>query len=278
MFGQKFYNGIIRKYVVMMGTLFNNIEIDRVNSNNTTIQTIRVPITYGPKERFLARIEAVGRDLERKVGFKLPAMSFEMVSFQYAPERRLSPTKQVYANSTRDAKSLKSIYTPTPFDIGFQVAIFVKNAEDGVRLLEQILPFFTPEFTVTIKPLDDIPDFKTDIPVVFNGLNTEDSYEGDYESRRVLIHTLEFTVKGYVYGPISFKSGIINTANNQLFVDTTNGDGLFDLTNEAFGSELVVTPGLTPEGNPTSNSSLSLTPDEISANDNFDFIVTKTDG
>lgn len=278
MFGQKFYNGIIRKYVIMMGTLFNKIEIDRLNSSGGIEQTLRVPITYGPKERFLARIEAVGQDLERKIGFKLPAMSFEMTSFQYAPERRLSPTKQLHASASRDNKSLKSVYTPTPFDIGFQLAIYVKNAEDGVRILEQILPYFTPEFTVTIKPLTDIPDLRTDIPVVFNGLNTEDTYEGDYETRRVLIHTLDFTVKGYVYGPVKYKAGIINTANSQLFIDTSSGEGVFDLTNETFASEVVVVPGLDSNRDPTTNTEITLTPDNINANDNFDYIVTKTDG
>lgn len=278
MFGQKFYNGIIRKYVIMMGTLFNKIEIDRINASGSVVQTLRVPISYGPKERFLARIEAVGQDLERKVGFKLPAMSFEMTSFQYAPERRLSPTKQINSPGSRDTKSFKSVYTPTPFDIGFQVSVYVKNAEDGVRILEQILPYFSPEFTVTIKPLDDIPDLRTDIPVIFNGLNTEDTYEGDYETRRVLIHTLDFTLKGYVYGPVRYKSGIINTANSQLFVDTSSGEGVFDLTNEEFASEIVVVPGLDVSRNPTTNNEITLPPDDISANDNFDFIVNKTDG
>jgi hypothetical protein len=277
MFGSKHYNGIIRKYVVLMGTLFNNIEIDRINSSNVVIQSLRVPISYGPKERFLARIEAVGQDLDRKIGFKLPAMSFEMTSFQYASERRLNPNKQMLSVTDRDSKSYKSVYTPTPFDIGFQVSIFVKNAEDGVRILEQILPYFTPEFTATIKPLDDIPNLRTDIPIVFNGLNTEDTYEGDYETRRVLIHTLDFTLKGYVYGPVSYKSGIIKTANSALFIDT-NGPDVFDLTNDTFASELYVAPGLDSNGTATSNSSISVAVDSISANQDFGYIVTKTDG
>jgi hypothetical protein len=277
MFGSKHYNGIIRKYVVLMGTLFNNIEIDRVDSNSNVIQSLRVPISYGPKERFLARIEAVGQDLERKIGFKLPAMSFEMTSFQYASERRLNPNKQMLSVTDRDSRSYKSVYTPTPFDIGFQVSIFVKNAEDGVRILEQILPYFTPEFTATIKPLDDIPNLRTDIPIVFNGLNTEDTYEGDYETRRVLIHTLDFTLKGYVYGPVSYKSGIIKTANSALFIDT-NGPDVFDLTNDTFASELYIAPGLDSNGAATSNSSISVSVDSISANQDFGYIVTKTDG
>ena len=177
----------------------------------------------------------------------------------------------------RDSKSYKSVYTPTPFDIGFQVSIFVKNAEDGVRILEQILPYFTPEFTATIKPLDDIPNLRTDIPIVFNGLNTEDTYEGDYETRRVLIHTLDFTLKGYVYGPVSYKSGIIKTANSALFIDT-NGPDVFDLTNDTFASELYIAPGLDSNGAATSNSSISVAVDSISANQDFGYIVTKTDG
>lgn len=277
MFGNKHYNGIIRKYVILMGTLFNNIEIDRVESDGSTSQTIRVPVTYGPKERFLARIEAVGQDLERKIGFRLPAMSFEMTSFVYASDRRLNPNKKMLSTTSRDSISYKSVFTPTPFDIGFQVSVFVKNAEDGVRILEQILPYFTPEFTATIKPIDSMPDILTDIPIVFNGLNTEDTYEGDYETRRVLIHTLDFTLKGYVYGPVTNKSGVINTANTQLFVDTS-GQDIFDLTNEQFASELVVAPGKDANGDPTTNASTTVAANTISANDNFDYIVTKTDG
>lgn len=273
MFGQKFYNGVIRKYVIYFGTLFNDIEIDRVDSTGAVVQQIKVPIAYGPKEKYLARIEAVGENLDRKVAVRVPTMSFEMTGFQYAPERRLNPNKSILRVNSSEANALNSVSTPTPFDITFQLAIFIRNAEDGVRILEQILPYFTPEFTASLKILDDL-DYSVDVPVVFNGLSTEDIYEGGFDTRRVLIHTLDFTMKAYVFGPISNKKGIIKTANSQFYIDTS-ATGSFDLSNDVFASEIVVEPGLDANGNPTTNSSITIDKSIIAANDNYDFIVTK---
>lgn len=257
MFGEKFYNGIIRKYVIYFGTLFNDIEIDRVNSSNTVIQSIRVPISYGPKEKYLAQLEQ-NPNLDRKIAIQLPIMSFEMTSFNYSPERRLNPTHRLYYNTTAVNK-LKSVYTPTPFDIGFQLNIYVRNAEDGVRILEQILPYFTPEYTATLKLLDNMPDVKVDVPVVFNSLSSEDTYEGDYETRRALIHTLDFTVKGYVFGPVRERSGLIRMANTQFFVDN-NDEDIWDFTRSdpsitdrgLPSSKITIVPGQDANGNPIS--------------------------
>lgn len=272
MFGEKFYNGAIRKYVIYFGTLFNDIEIDRVNSAGTTTQSLRVPINYGPKEKYDAMLTQ-NPNLDRKVGITLPRMSFEMTSFTYAPERRLSPTKRLY-HVDRDSGKYQSTFTPTPFDIGFQLAIFVRNAEDGVRILEQILPYFTPEFTATLKLLDDMPDVKMDIPVVFNSLTTEDTYEGDFETRRSIIHTLEFMVKGYVFGPVRDRQGIIKLANTQFFVEPSGNT--WNLDGEDPASKVTIRPGLDANGNPTSNASLSINTNSITANDNYGYIIDKT--
>lgn len=274
MFGQKFYNGVIRKYVIYFGTLFNDIEIDREDSSGNVIQQIRVPIAYGPKEKYIARIEAVGENLERKVALRLPAMSFEMTGFQYASERRLNPNKNILRINSSESNVLRSVSTPTPFDITFQLSVFVRNAEDGVRILEQILPYFTPEFTASLKLLDGL-DYSVDVPVVFNGLSTEDTYEGDFDTRRVLIHTLDFTMKAYVFGPVNNKKGIIKAANTQFIIDTS-ATGSFNLANELFASEVVVTPGLDANGDPTTNSSVTVDKSTIAANDNYDYIITKT--
>lgn len=253
MFGEKFYNGIIRKYVIYFGTLFNDIEIDRVNSSNTVIQTLRVPISYGPKEKYVAQLEQ-NPNLDRRVSIQLPIMSFEMTSFNYSPDRRLNPINRLYYN-TSAVNKLKSVLTPTPFDIGFSLNIYVRNAEDGVRILEQVLPYFTPEYTATLKLIDNMPDIKVDVPVVFNSMTTEDTYEGDYESRRALIHTLDFTMKGYVFGPVREKAGIIRMANTQFFIDTSPA-GEWDITRSdpdtpgTPSSKITIVPGQASNGAP----------------------------
>ena len=273
MFGQKFYNGVIRKYVIYFGTLFNDLEIDRVDSAGTVQQTLRVPISYGPRQKFIERLD-VDANLDRKVALQLPRMSFEMTAFQYDAERRLSPTKKIYQAKTDDTNNLLSTYTPTPFDIGFQLAIMVKNAEDGVRILEQILPFFTPEFTATLKLIDNM-DFVLDVPVIFQGLNTEDSYEADYTTRRVLIHTLDFVVKGFVFGNVKDQKRLIRSANTQFHVDP-GATGVFKLDATSVASKVVVKPGLDANGVATSNSSVSINTNSINANDSFGYITEKT--
>lgn len=276
MFGKKHYNGILRKYVILMGTLFNDLEIDREDKDGNVVQSLKIPISYGPKERFLARIEALGESLERKVGFKLPVISFELTSFEYDSSRRLNPNQTINRVTDRDNKSAKTVNTPIPFDLGFQVALFVKNAEDGLRLLEQILPYFTPEYTATIFPLDDLEDYKDDVPIIFNGLSTQDTYEGDFESRRVLIHTLDFTLKGNVYGPIQYQSGVIKKSNVKSFVDlSTSG---FDLERDIFDSMISVKPGIDANGNPTTiDSEDNRDIDDINKDDEYGYIVNKQD-
>jgi len=273
MFGKKYYNGVIRKYVIYFGTLFNNIEIDRVNSAGERVQTLRVPISYGPRQKFIERLN-VDPNLDRQVQIQLPRMSFEMNSFQYDPERRMNPMRDLYKGASTSF-NLSSVGTPTPFNIGFELAILVKNAEDGVRILEQILPYFTPEYTATLKLLDNL-DFGFDIPVVFSQMQTQDTYEGNFEQRRAIIHTLQFEVKGYVFGPVEDKKGIIKTANTQFYVDP-GAAGVFTINSNATpASKVHIKPGLDANGNPTTNNQVTINTNSISANDNFDYIINKT--
>lgn len=272
MFKEKFYNGSIRRYVIYFGTLFNNIEIDRVDNSGTVTQSIRVPVTYAPKEKFIAQLEQ-NPDHSKTVAIQLPRMSFEMTSFQYAAERRLNPNKRLYNTVSGNNSELRSAFTPTPFDIGFQLNVYVRNAEDGVRILEQILPYFTPEFTATLQLVDSMPDVKMDIPLVFQSLSTEDTYEGDFITRRALIHTLEFSMKGYIFGPVRERSGLIKLANTQFFVET--GD-TFNLDGQDVVTKVVAKPGLDANGNPTSNSSVSINTSSIAANSNYGYIIEKT--
>ena len=267
MFGHQYYNQVIRRYVVMFGTLFNDIIVQRFNKAGQRIQALKVPIAYGPKEKFLVRITQ-DPELTNQSQVSLPRMGFEMTGMQYMPERKLSSTQRRVntVGTTGSNNSIKTVYTPVPYDFNFSLSVFVKNADDGVQILEQILPFFTPEWTTTLKIIPEM-NIKHDVPTVLQSVTTEDAYDGDFETRRSLIYNLDFLVKGYIYGPIK-KSGIIK----RTLVDFINSANT-ELQEGKRIEKITITPGLDANGNPTANSSQSISIDNISANDNFGFVI-----
>ena len=202
MFGTYFYNKNIRNVVILFGTVFNDIIVRRVNSSNVTQEEFRVPIAYGPAEKFLVRLREATDISKGKVGLTLPRMSFEFTAINYDATRKLVTTKQFKKVHASDSTKLTSIYTPTPYDFEFSLSIMVKNSDDGTQILEQILPYFSPAYQVTMNEMSSM-GIKRDIPIIFTGLSTEDTYEGDFLTRRALIHTLTFTVKAFLYGPTS---------------------------------------------------------------------------
>lgn len=219
MFGTTFYHEHLRKYVVLFGTLFNDIYINRANSSGQVLSSMKVPISYSPKEKMIVRVDQ-DPNFERPVAIVLPRMGFEMTTMAYASERKLSSIKKfgVRQDNNND-ENLKYIYNPVPYDIGFSLYIAVKNTEDGTRILEQILPFFTPEWTATVNLIPDL-NIKTDIPTILTSVTSQDIYDGDYTSRRALVWTLEFTMKGYIFGPIK-ESGVITLANTNFYEDVS---------------------------------------------------------
>lgn len=219
MFGTTFYHEHLRKYVVLFGTLFNDIYINRANSSGQILSSMKVPISYSPKEKMIVRVDQ-DPNFERPVAIVLPRMGFEMTSMAYASERKLSSIKKfgVRQDNNND-ENLKYIYNPVPYDIGFSLYIAVKNTEDGTRILEQILPFFTPEWTATVNLIPDL-NIKTDIPTILTSVTSQDIYDGDYTSRRALVWTLEFTMKGYIFGPVK-ESGVITLANTNFYEDVS---------------------------------------------------------
>ena len=214
MLGTYSYNEIFRKTVIAFGTLFNNIEIKRTEGSRTEV--MKVPLAYGPKDKFLARLRQVG-DLTTKdaVQITLPRISFEISGFAYDATRKVSPT-QVIRYTGSDSKTRKS-FMPVPYNVDFELAIMAKNQDDGLQILEQILPFFQPMFNITLNLQEAIGESK-DFPVTLNSVVYEDDYEGDYTTRRTLIYTLSFSAKTYVYGPVSdvtdklIKKAIVDTA------------------------------------------------------------------
>ena len=284
MLGHTFYHQHLRKYVIVFGTLFNDIIIQRKDNSGNIVQDIKVPLAYAPREKALARLDQ-DPDLSRKVGMVLPRMSFEMTSINYAPERKLNKIHRNVSAYSDDKAKLYAAYNPVAYDVGFELNVYTRFAEDSTQVLEQILPFFTPEWSVSMTLIPEM-NWKQDIPVVLNGVSMQDTYDGDFETRRALIHTLQFTLKGYLWGPLR-KTGIIKTANVMTHVDTSTvyanqhpSNTVFanvNVTNSSSSgyyihSRTTTTPGLLANGSPTSNSSLSVGIGEIDEDDDYGYI------
>jgi hypothetical protein len=276
MFAQTFYHGTLKKYVILFGTLFNDIWVNRVESGGAVKQSMKVPISYGPREKLLARI--VGDpDLDKEFAIVLPRMGFEMTSFSYAPERKL-PTINKFVTAERSGEKKSYQYNPVPYDIGFQLSIFTKFTEDGTYIIEQILPYFTPEWNTTVQLISD-PDITLDIPLVIQGVAQDDLYEGSYEDRRSVTWTIDFIMKGYLFGPTK-KSGVIKLANTTFF-DAT----LFDTITDAVGdantetlARVAIYPGQDANGAATTNASIAIAnTDSIDQDEDWDYVVTVTD-
>jgi hypothetical protein len=272
MFGHTFYFSTIRKYVTLFGTLFNDIHITRTDANNETVALLKVPLSYAPKEKVLARVDS-DPDLNKQTAVLLPRMSFEMIDMKYDSNRKLNTLGRTVVKDADSTSKLKYQYNPVPYNISFRLYVYVKNAEDGTKIIEQILPFFTPDWTTTVKLIPEM-NIIMDIPVVLESLNIEDTYEGDFDQRRALIWTLDFTLKGYIYGPIK-KSSVIKFANTNFYIPQVEDGQLQSAVGITNPSERVsVRPGLTANGTPTSNVAESVSLSEIEATDDFGYCVS----
>lgn len=213
MFGHQYYHSIIRKYVIAFGNLFNDIVIQRFDKDGVDrIQTIAVPLAYSPKEKFIVRLQQ-DPDLERDVAITLPRMGFEITSFNYAPERKLASTLRNIKVPSEGSSTVSAQYVPVPYDLTFSLYSFCRHTEDATQILEQILPYFRPEFTTNVKIIPEM-DIVVDVPVILNSVSPEDLYEGDFQTRQALVHTLDFTLKGYMYGPVTNKGVITRSIVN----------------------------------------------------------------
>ena len=270
-----FYFNLIRKYVITFGTLFNNIYITRSDASGNTLDYMRVPVIYGPKDKALSRV-VQDPNIDRPTAvFPLPMMSFEISGFRYDAARKLQTINRSAYNDPDDKTKRRYQWNPVPYNIDFELNILVKNAEDGTKIVEQILPYFTPDWTVTALLIPEM-DIKHDIPIVLNNVNLDDVYDGDFTNRRSMVWTLTFTLKGYMYGPVK-TTKIIKYANTQFFAPR----GIEDLRDAVGNTEVAayttIQPGLLANGSPTSNGSLSIPVDEIVATDDYGFVITRVD-
>jgi len=252
MFGTYFYNESMRKMTIAFGQIFNNIQIKRKDSNGTVIQTIRVPLAYAPKEKFLVRLDQQPSLEEREFSITLPRMSFEISGIAYDSSRKLTRIQKYKTVKTGiDGKVLNYNYTPVPYNISYTLNVFTATAESGLQIIEQILPFFQPDYTVTVNAIPEL-NIKRDVPIILNDVNYEDSYTGDFSQRRAVIYTLGFTAKTYLFGPASTQK-VIKETQTDLHTNTTQ--------TESREVRITITP------NPTS----------ANANDDFGFTTTITD-
>ena len=249
MLGNRFYNQGFRKLIIAFGQIFNNIVIQRTNSSGGVTARIKVPLAYAPKEKFLVRLDQQANLESREFATTLPRMGFEITGLSYDASRKLTRVqKYSQVKSNEDGKKMNFNYTPVPYNISMNLYVFTATAEDGLQIIEQILPFFQPDYTVTINSIPAL-DIKRDIPIILGNINYEDTYDGDFTNRRAVIYTLSFTAKTYLFGPMN-NQGVIKETQADLYSDTD--------VNSTREERIVVVP------NPTS----------ADADDDFGFTTT----
>lgn len=224
MFGVYYYHERIRKSVALFGKLFNDIYIMRKDANDNAMSTIKVPLAYAPKRKYMERLlENPDLTQDTKVAVKLPRMSFEITSMAYDASRQIAKINNLNMPGSSNANRTK-FYAPTPYNIQFQLNVYAKTHDDALQIVEQILPYFAPQYTITIKPLADFPTIKEDVPIVLTGISFTDDYEGSMEQRRTIIYTLDFEMKIQFYGPTS-TAKIIREANADIYTIGTGPNG-----------------------------------------------------
>ncbi len=233
MFGTHFYNEGVRKLVIGFGQIFNNIFIQNTSSTGAVTKRLRVPLAYAPKEKFLARLDQQANLDDRQFAIVLPRMSFEMTGLSFDPSRKLNKMNKVVRVKTNeeDGKVMNFNYSPVPYNVDFTLNIFTATAENGLQIVEQILPYFQPDYTVTVRVIPEL-NLVRDVPIVLGQVSYEDSYTGDFERRRAVIYTLNFTAKTYLYGPMS----------NQKVIKSTQADLHTDLPEASREERIIVVP------------------------------------
>ena len=248
MLGQQYYHETIRKIKVSFGTIFNNVQIVRKNSSGNITQSMKVPLAYGPKQKFLTRIRE-DASISKTTAITLPRIAFEIQTLSYDTTRKLNRVTKIRKTSAKGSGKLETQYMPVPYNVDLQLFVMAKSGDDALQIIEQILPFFQPEYTITVNDNLDMKQ-KRDVPIVLTGIDYEDNYEGDFTTRRAIIYTLSFTAKFYLYGPVTSQS-VIKSVQVDQFTDL-------------------------PDKSPKREQRYSVTPEPVSAefDDNFGFNET----
>lgn len=259
MFGQHFYNQRVRKSVAVFGSLFNNLYVVRKGGASSSFSQMKVPLSYGPKRKFLERIADMdnGEQAERQVAIKLPRMSFELISLAYDSNRQLPKMNSYKRSIAGEATKMSKYYIGVPYLLSFQLNIYGKSHDDCLQVVEQIIPYFNPQYTVSVKPYDNVEDIAEDVPIALQSVSFSDDYEGALETRRTIIYTLDFEMKVNFYGPAPRRGQedkIIREVNVNTFIMDA---GLQD--SDLFSSAVQVTPNpidVSPDSDYTFNTSI----------------------
>ena len=246
MFGSHFYHSTMRKAVAVFGTIFNNINVIRTKADGTVLNQIKVPLSYGPKQKFLARLDgSAGADAS--MAMKLPRMAFEITSLELDSTQKLSKRNTITESHASDVTKKKTIKHEVAYNINMSLFVLAKNQDDGLQVVEQILPYFQPEYNVTITPVTGFA-YKQDVPIILTGVTISDDYEGDFITRRALIYQLDFTMKMKFFGPTG-NQGVIREVN-------------IDFNNDSGGAEIL------------ENMDFTITPSNADEDDNFTVTTT----
>ena len=275
-----FYNSTIRKYVALFGTYFNQLEVRRTSTDGTLNQRQIVPISYGPYQKILARLDqdpnvqgGASFDAQGNVAagqpyaMTLPRMAFELTSFTYDTERKVAPTRKIRKTVVdEDNGGRRFVYAGTPYNMGFSLYIMAKYNEDAVKLLEQILPFFNPEFTSTVRLIEGLEPI--DVPLILSDVTSEDIYEEAFTQRRSILYTLNFNMKGWFFGPERDKE-VIRFIDTRYAMDTA--------ANTEFEEFQTIQPGMTANNEPTTDITQTIDYSLIEFDDDWDYIEQRSD-
>lgn len=283
LYNEYFYHKTVFKSVATFGTLFNDITVKRKLSSGETVKELKVPLSYAPRSKFLSKILVQPDDnmTDKRTSIVLPRMSFEITSFSYDSERKLNSLGARY-NTTEDDTE-KSMYNPVPYNIGFSLNVYVEHFDEGLQIIEQIVPFFSPYLNIPSKLIYDDMGIVDDVPVLLNDVSLEETYQGQFEDRRVINWNLSFTLKTNIFKPIK-ETGLIRQVETNIISTPTGDSG--EVTPEevqqaqesGVKSKSITKPGLTDQGEPTTKESESIPKEEIEADDNYGFIEDFLEG
>jgi len=250
MLGQQFYHETIRNIIVAFGTMFNNIQIVRKNNSGAVVQTMKVPLAYGPKQKFLVRLDQ-DPSAANATAITLPRLGFEIGSLSYDPVRKMNRVQKFkkVKSSSSDSNKLDTQYMPVPYNMDITLYAMAKNSDDALQIVEQILPYFQPDYTLTLNDMADM-GIKKDVPIILTDVSYEDSYQGDFQARRAIIYTMSFTSKFFLYGPVT-SSKVIKTVQVDQYANL-------------------------PEVAPTREQRYTVTPSPVSADADDDFGFNET--
>lgn len=254
-----FYHSTTKKYIALFGSIFNKLSIVRNDQTGAEVQRMIVPISYGPYQKFLAKV-VQDPELNRKAAITLPRMAFEISNWVYDGSRKIPSVKKLRSSTSTDPNLNSFQYAPTPYNLEFNLFIMAKYAEDGTQLLEQIIPFFKPEWTETVRLMPGTEAF--DVPITLTSVSVEDIYEGDFETRRSLLWTLSFTMKAWYFGPVRERK-IIKFIDERFFQEGKS------LPND----QIIIKPGLTANGEPTSSDIETIPYSQIEIDDDWGIIT-----